>query len=251
MQRLFFAAVAAAILGAPALAAQDATGEQVYTAYYKIGYADLPEWIRTYNAYAVPVLEQLVEEGVITGFGSWQHNTGGEYNWRFVVRSEDWDNFDTFWSAYLSRSAQAAEGDGMEPDMWMRMIQGHYDEIWDITKMNVPAGIQARYMYDSRFQLSFADMGAWDSMWSETVMPVLDQSIADGILAGYVVEGHNTGGRYNWKILYLFEEWDHMDDMFARAMGAMSDPEVWNTMGSMIAAHDDVLWETVPGPEEM
>ena len=31
----------------------------------------------------------------------------------------------------------------------------------------------------------------------------------------------------------------------------MSDPAVWNAAGSMIMAHDDVIWETVPDPEGM
>jgi hypothetical protein len=85
--------------------------------------------------------------------------------------------------------------------------------------------------------------------WNETAAPILNGAMEDGILGGWVREGHNTGGRYNWKVLYLFEEWDHIDDLFERLVSQlMADAELWQKLGRMIAAHDDIIWTSVPEP---
>ena len=252
MARTLMSAAVVLLTSATVLAAQDAQQqppEQVYVAYYKIGYADLDEWIEDYYEFSVPVLEELQAEGVIVGWGAWQHQTGVEYNWRFAVRTTEWAQLSEFWSEYLGRVQERS------PDAMARgsdMVLGHYDEIWDLTEIHVPEGMSAEYMYDSRFQISFGDFGAWNDMWRDLVAPELDLAMEDGYLSGWAVEEHNTGGRYNWKVLYFFEEWDDMDDLFGRVMSQLrTDAELWDQFSSMIQAHDDVIWTAVPAPEEM
>jgi hypothetical protein len=240
------------LLVAPTLAAQQAeeqTPTQVYLAYYKIGYGDLGEWINLYHEHSVPILAELRDEGVIQGWGAWQHSTGSEYNWRFAVRATEWAQFDEFWSEYLGRLNQRS------PEATARstaMIMAHYDEIWDITDMNVPDGLDVQYLYDSRFQIGFADLGEWNRLWSQVATPSMNQGMEDEHLGGWVEMGHNTGGRYNRKVLYLFEAWDDMDDFFEGFLAQLTaNPDVWADMGRMIAAHDDVIWEAVPDPMDM
>lgn len=253
MRRTVFAVLALAVLAPFAAAAQEAEDQapvQVYVAYYKIGYADLEEWTSSYFEHSVPILQELQEEGVIQGWNVWQHQTGGEYNWRFAVRTAEWAQLGQFWQEYLGRLMDRA------PETFernTRMIRAHYDEIWNLTAVHIPdPPPNTQYVYDSRYQLSFADMDEWNGTWDEVLAPVLNQAMADGILAGWVLEGHNTGPRYNWKVLYFFEEWDDMDDLFSRLTAAITaDPAVWQRVGGMIAAHDDVIWSMVPEPEGM
>jgi hypothetical protein len=78
---------------------------------------------------------------------------------------------------------------------------------------------------------------------------MLDAAIQDGTLGGWVIESHNTGGRYNWKVLYFFEEWDTIDDFFESVLPRiMGDAALWSRMGGMIQAHDDIIWTSVPNP---
>ncbi len=71
-------------------------------------------------------------------------------------------------------------------------------------------------------------------------------------IGSWVSEAHNTGGRYNWKVLYFFEEWDDMDDLFERVLSQLTaDSELWQRIGNMMAAHDDVIWASVPNPSGM
>jgi hypothetical protein len=252
MRRTVFAVLALAVLAPFAVAAQETEEQetpQVYTALYKIGYADMEEWIRVYHEVSVPILEELQEEGIIQGWNVWQHQTGGEYNWRFAVRATQWAQFGQFWEQYLGRLAERFPDDLARS---AEMIRAHKDEIWDITGVHFPDPPPAtQYVYDARYQLSFSDMDAWNSTWEEVLAPALEQAMADGVLGGWVTEGHNTGGRFNWKVLYMFEEWDDMDDLFSRLTAAITaDPEVWQRVGGMIKAHDDVIWSMVPEPEE-
>ncbi len=131
MHRTFVTTGLALLLATPSLAAQQAeeqTPTQVYVAYYKVSYADLEDWIAVYHEHAVPILQELQDEGVIQGWGVWQHSTGGEYNWRFAVRASDWSQFGQFWEpfasgcvcpdllAFLEKNTGTLGGRGAPPD---------------------------------------------------------------------------------------------------------------------------------------
>jgi len=60
-----------------------------------------------------------------------------------------------------------------------------------------------------------------------------------------VVQSHNTGGDYNWKMLSLVDQWDMIDDLQEVAFGAAPlDHPFWK----MFTAHRDELWEALPPP---
>ena len=226
--------------------AQDAEDNGlVYVAHFKVAYSDLEEWIGLYHEHAVPVLQQLQEEGVITGWGVFQHSTGSEYNWRFAILAEQWGQYDQFWEEFFGRMRERSAEAFARSNA---MIEAHTDEIWRITSQHfTDPEPETAYLYDSLFQIGFDDLGAWNRYWSETVGPILDQAMEDGLLGGWVVESHNTGGRYNWKVLYFFEEWDDIDDLFESVLGQIpSDAALWH----QIQAHDDVIWAAVPDPAE-
>jgi hypothetical protein len=243
MKRFLLALVTGVVL-APAVGAQDAPqATEVYVAYYKISFADMSQWIADYHEHSTPVLQDLVDEGVILGFGAHMHHTGGEYNIRQSILGNEETNFDAFWEAYLSR---LIENDPTAFERGNRMIQAHADEIWELQEVNTGDGGPARWFYDAHFQINFADLEEWNRLWDEAIGPVLEQAMADGLVAGWVEEGHNTGGRFNWKLITFYDEWDHIDDVIARFYEAVppGDP-LWG----MIMAHNDVLWEVVPPPE--
>ncbi len=243
--RLTLALVAALLAAAPA-AAQEDPGAHVYLAYFKIGYNDLPAYLELHDRVEVPLLNELVEEGVLTGFGLQTHNTGGEYNLRLAVRSNDWASLGDFWSKYLARFAERHPAEFARSN---EMIVAHTDEVWDISRSNVPQGAPVRYLYDSKFQVRFSQMDAWNAAWNEHLIPLMDKAIADGLLGGWVIEEHNTGGPDNWKVLYLFESWDTMDDFFAAFLpAAMSNQTLLGLMGSAMQSHDDIIWETPQPP---
>jgi hypothetical protein len=221
----------------------------IYEAYYQVDYGDIPEWNRLFNQYAVPILNDLREEGVIQGYSHWQHQTGGsDYNVRFTARTFDWQALDSFWSEYLARLAATVPE--AENAAMMGMIQAHKDEIWDVSTLNVPQGAQTAYMYAATYRYNFADGAEWHRMWNEVAGPVIDQAMEEGLLEGWATLDHNTGGAHNYKVLYMFEDWDHIDDFFNRVMGRLQaeHPAEFQAVSEMMKAHDDVIW--VPATAE-
>lgn len=244
MQRALICLAGLALVGAQPVVGQEQERQAnyVYEAFYRVSGADMEEWNQQYREYSVPVLRALQEEGVIEGWNQWQHQTGGEYNVRLAMRTYDWASLETFWDEYLSRLQEA-----MPEAAWQsgsRMIIEHRDEIWDIGAVNVPANMQASHIYASTFRVNFADMTEWNRMWTEVATPILEQAMSDGILSGWVKLNHNTGGPHNSKILYFFDSWDDIDDMFARLGQTMQEehPDEMTRIGELSQAHDDVIW---------
>ncbi|HUF77113.1 MAG TPA: hypothetical protein VMM35_12585 [Longimicrobiales bacterium] len=235
------------------LTAQDEAppATHLYEAYYKVNYVDLAEWTRQFQAYSVPVLEALRDEGIIEGWGHWQHNVGSEYNVRFGVRTYDWASVGRFWDLYLERLLEATPAD--EVDALFRMVEAHEDEIWTIGPTRwAETDRPTSQMYASTFQVNFADEAEWDRIWNETILPILGEAIDAGFLNGVVLLGHHSGGAHNKKVLYLFEEWDHIDDMWSHFFARMEEdhPDAMSSVLSMVLAHDDVIWSAAPSANQ-
>lgn len=213
-----------------------------YIADFKVAWEDFPEWVEDHREHGVALLDSLVAEEVITGWSAWQHNTGSDYNWRLVVVAEAWADFDTFWDEYRARWPED------ETEIGAGAIRAHRDGVWNEAELRIPeSAADARLAYQALYQIDFDDVEAWQEHRESAVIPILEQAMADGILAGWVVETHNTGDRFNRSEVYLFHEWDHIDDFWDRLVGElMADEEVWDRVGGMIRAHDDAIWERVP-----
>lgn len=213
-----------------------------YVADYNIAWESILEWNKMYQDHSVPILQGLVDDGVITGWSAWMHNTGAEYNWRMVIESSTWDNLDQFWDQYLSgypEDVMEESGD---------MLTAHRDQIWDASMVKFAENVSdTKYIYEALYQVNFSNMESWNSIMQEREIPVWDKAMENDLINGYVVLGHNTGDRYNHGRVYLFSEWDTMDDFHGYIMeDILSDAKLWNKVGSMIEAHTDAIWERVP-----
>lgn len=237
---------------APAAAQEDERpATLLYEAYYKVNFGDMEDWNRQYEAYARPVLEALQAEGVIEGWGHWQHNVGSEYNVRMGIRLYDWASIETFWDEYLRRTNESMSAD--EAALASRMIEAHRDEVWDLDTVRFGDNAGSNnHMYASTFNVNFDDVEEWDRIWNERVLPILGESMETGVLNGVVLLNHNTGGAHNKKVLYMFETWDTMDDMWNHFFQRMEEvaPEDMATMFALVQAHDDVIWSSAPPPDE-
>ena len=229
-------------LMAPVLVAQDApVNTRVYISLYNVRYGDIPEYTAFYEANTRPILESMVADGTITGFGIRMHHTGGEYTVRQRLSGTDDTNFE---AAALMLNTRLAESNPSGVERQNRMIQAHADEVWTIGQLNVPEDTgNVQYVYEAQFQVNRAELPRWSQIWEDDMYPVLERAIADDLIEGYVVLNHNTGGRFNWKILWLHETWDSMDDFEAAFFAAAPmDHPMW----SMYTSHRDELWQTLP-----
>jgi hypothetical protein len=77
----------------------------------------------------VPILKELVDEGMLYSFGSFNHNWGDEWNVNYWYTAKDMASFDLFWDEYVSRVSER------HPDAWGKIVnhfQAHKDNIYTI-----------------------------------------------------------------------------------------------------------------------
>jgi len=242
VRRLLLSALLLGI-AAPGLTAQDGPpADRIYIATFNIAYSDIPAWMESYNTNVVPILDAMVGEGVLNGYNIWMHHTGGEYTMRqgFIGHADT--DYEAFWEDYLARYEAAHPADFAAGNA---MIRAHEDEIFNMAVVSVTAAEgQPRYLYEAKFQVPFGELEEWDSIWEEHFVPVAEQMQAEGKVRGFVIQTHNTGSKYNWKFSWLFDEWDHFDEVEAALFSALPlDHKVFG----MFYAHRDELWQVPPG----
>ena len=235
-----------AMIPSPAVA-QDQQPVFLYESLYRVGYGDMEAWNRVYHEYAVPILTDMRDAGKIEGWSQWQHHTGGAYNIRFTVRTYEWGEMDAFWSEYLQRMDEAVPESEAAPDM----IRAHTDQIWNIETVNTRPGT-SNFLYESTFRFPMGRTAEWNRIWREVTGPILEEAMDQGLLNGFVKLNHNAGGPYNSKVLYLFEEWDDIDDMFAYLLEQMPArfPEDAAAAFDLFLEHDDVIWVPTPAGDD-
>lgn len=86
----------------------------------------------------VPVLKELVDEGMLYSFGSFNHNWGDEWNVNYWYTAKDMASFEKFWDEYVKRVSTR------HPNAWSSMVKyfhAHKDNIYYI-RNQYPAPLQ-------------------------------------------------------------------------------------------------------------
>ena len=213
--------------------------ERISIAFHNVRYSDIPAFAELYRGTAVPIMETLAEDGLITGFGVWMHNTGGKYSLRWHLLGMEGTNFEQAW---LRISSEIAAADPGALEAFNRSILGHRDETWNLGMRNVELPDEASYVYENLFKVNRADLAEWNQLWSD-VLTGLDEAISDGLMRGYIVHEHNMGGEFNWNVVFFFDDWDSIDD--AQTVFFENLP-LDHTIWTMALAHKDELWQRLP-----
>lgn len=96
-----------------------------YESAWFIEFSGVEEWIAEFNEHIKPGLDQLVEEGLLTGWARLGHDTGGPYNSKVIYWIEEWDLVDDV----LTRVGQMRQEAGLGAES-ARSIRAHSDQIW-------------------------------------------------------------------------------------------------------------------------
>ncbi len=62
------------------------------------------------DSIAVPILNELVDEGLLSGWGQFNHAWGDEWNVNFWYVSKDQNSFGVFWAEYVKRVSERHPG---------------------------------------------------------------------------------------------------------------------------------------------
>lgn len=80
----------------------------------------------------VPILEELVNEGMLFGFGQLNHAWGDEWNVNYYYIAQDQDSFNKFWKEYVNRVRDKHPGSFGEA---IKYYTAHKDNMYSIQNM--------------------------------------------------------------------------------------------------------------------
>ena len=81
------------------------------------------------DSIAVPVLNELVDEGLLSGWGQFNHAWGDEWNVNFWYVAKDQTSFGVFWAEYVKRVSERHPG---AFGTMVKHFQAHKDNMYVI-----------------------------------------------------------------------------------------------------------------------
>ena len=108
---------------------QDNQNPLLIVSFNKVPLVDVGTVNRMGDSLFAPILKELVDEGMLLSFGSFNHNWGDEWNVNYWYTAKDMASFDKFWDEYVSRVAER------HPNAWgatVKYFQAHKDNIYTI-----------------------------------------------------------------------------------------------------------------------
>ncbi|MDO8550708.1 MAG: hypothetical protein Q7S39_11245 [Ignavibacteria bacterium] len=91
--------------------------------------ADVGKVNKMVDSVFAPILKELVDEGMISGWGQFNHAWGDEWNVNFWYTAKDMASFDKFWDEYVSRVNKRNPGSFAATTKY---FQAHKDNIYTI-----------------------------------------------------------------------------------------------------------------------
>jgi hypothetical protein len=211
-----------------------------YATYYYCdvtGQKRADEIVKKENA---PVYDQMVKDGLISGWGWLAHHTGGK--WRRIEYYQA-PTVDALLDAQeeMEKRFQAAGNDGME---FGKICNAHDDYIWEVESGSSgtgrgDAGFSVYYTCDQ----SKEDRA--DEIVAKDFAPLFDKYVADGKLTSWGWSSHWVGGTF--RRLQTMTAANHKDLLKARAALIDEMYAEGNKAGEEFAdicgSHVDYMWD--------
>ncbi|MCG6913318.1 hypothetical protein LJE86_05325 [bacterium BMS3Abin03] len=124
-----FAALIIFIFVAGNISAQNEEYPLLVVSFQKVKLSDIASANKLINEKFAPILNSLVDEGMLYGWGLFNHAWGDEWNVNVWYTVKNMDAFSKFWDEYIKRVREK------QPDAWNELrgyIQEHKDNIYSI-----------------------------------------------------------------------------------------------------------------------
>ncbi len=111
------------------ISAQSEEQPTLVVSFQKVKLSDIGAFNKLVNEKFAPILNGMVDEGLLLGWGLFNHAWGDEWNANVWYTVKDMDAFNKFWDEYVSRIGEK------QPDAWKELrgyIQEHKDNIYTI-----------------------------------------------------------------------------------------------------------------------
>lgn len=231
-----------AALASPAIAqekAEEATTFTYATYFYcdPTGEERVDEIVKTINA---PVYDQMVKDGVITGWGWLAHHTGGK--WRRIQYHQS-DSLEGLLDAQDEMDKRFADTDQAADKEFGKTCRSHDDYIWEAkagssADSRGKAGFSVYYVCDETRETRA------DEIFTKNFGPIMDKYVEAGKLTSWGWSSHWVGGKYrrlqtmtagNHKAL-LKARGELIEEMYPEGS------EVGQEFTEICGSHSDYMW---------
>ena len=109
--------------------AQDSDQPLLIVSQNMVSMSDVGKVNKMGDSIFVPILKELVDEGMLYSFGSFNHSWGDEWNVNYWYTAKDMASFEKFWDEYVSRVSTRHPGAFSST---VKYFQAHKDNIYTI-----------------------------------------------------------------------------------------------------------------------
>ncbi len=219
----------------------------IYTTYFYCGGGPLSR-VDELTAETAPIMDKLVDDGVITAWGWYGHHTGGRWQRLAYHTASSMDQLLDGSDAIQAALAAASDDDADDDQLrFGQVCPQHDDYIWETVagsgggQGSAKAGFSTYHVCDSSREERA------DEIIKEHAAPILNKLVEEGKLTSWGWSVHDVGGRF--RKLQTMTGTDHQAVLAARdefieaiyAEGSSAGEELATVCGS----HVDYMWDII------
>lgn len=192
-----------------------------------------------------PILDAMVDEGVISNWGILTHSWGDEWNWNWYMFTKDHATFVSAWSEFVERASEANPGS-------LGQIYGHVTAHKDNTfsvrhfmgRELTEGEDPPRFMMLNQSRVEQKDIGSVNTLVDSLSAPILDAMVDEGLIYFWGAINHSWGDE--WNINWYMGTKDHASFVtawseFVKRLGEQH-PGAFAEFNKYIQAHKDNLY---------
>lgn len=216
----------------------------VYSTYFYCdvtGEDRVDEIVKNTNA---PVYDQMVKDGVMTGWGWFKHHTGGK--WRRL----QYHQASSLQGLLDAQDEMAKRFDALEDDSqdneFGKICNAHEDYIWEVAAGN-PGKNWGAAAFSVYYVCNESKEERADEIFKNDFGPILDKYVAAGKLNSWGWLSHWVGGKY--RRLQTMSAGDHksllkvrselLEEMYAE------DSAAGEEFTQICGSHSDYMWDVM------
>ncbi len=225
----------------------EAPTNYIYSTYFYCGGGPLSR-VDELTAETAPIMDKLVEDGEITGWGWYGHHTGGGWQRLAYHTASSMDQL-LDGSDAIEAALDAANDDDADDDQmnFGQICYRHDDYIWEIVAGSGGGGGSAKAGFSTYHVCDSTREERADEIIKEHAAPILDKLVEEGKLTSWGWSVHQVGGRF--RKLQTMTGSDHKSVLQARneaidaiyADGSKAGEELNDICGS----HVDYMWDII------
>ncbi len=192
-----------------------------------------------------PILDAMVDEGVIYNWGILTHRWGDEWNWNWYMFTKDHASFVSAWNQFVERASKANPG---SLGQIFRHTTAHKDNTFGVRHFKsreLAEGEEpARFLMLNQSMVQQKDLGAVNALVDSVSVPILDAMVDEGLIYFWGAINHSWGDE--WNVNWYMGTKDH--GSFVTAWGeflkrvGQKYPGVMAEFSKYIQAHKDNLY---------